>query len=304
MLPKTYIANYEREQSPRSRAAVSPMEEAENWINGRIRQAENKLLPIVEIISPARAKALLERNESNRSVNKRKIRTTVSDIREGRWQVNGETIIVADDGMLNDGQHRLMAIVDAGESVESLVVWGAPRESRMTVDCGSRDADDYLTMRGVPNGSIVGVVAKLDMIFSSGAYWENSFSSSAVAITDHAMGMLGEIQNAIKFCRRKTASDLGTQGSIIFSYMVVKRHVGEKANEFFNSFLDGAGNNWWVGSPAFVLRKRFMDDRINGVRKSHSEKIEHILRSWNFHVERKKTVRSIPTVNSYPEIKR
>ena len=303
MLPKTYIANYGRAQATVNRLPPAPSEDAEQWVTGRIRQAADRLMTVEETVTPSRARALLDRNPSNRSVSKMKVKKIARDISGGRWRLNGETIIVAKDGSLNDGQHRMMAIIDAGSAIVSNIAWGAERDSRFTVDAGSRDADDYLTMNGYSNGSIMGAVARLDLVFLSGLYWDCNAVLTATEITAHAEFINDETQRAIKFCKRKSARDIGQQSSIIFGFMLVCRKAGwHRAEPFFDSFLDGAGSAWWVDSPAFTLRKRFLSDRANSVRISHAEKIELVLRAWNFHAQGKRKLRAIQTLNKFPAI--
>jgi len=139
-------------------------------------------------------------------------------------------------------------------------------------------------------------------MYSRGLYYDTLAGTSAVTITNRAREIHDEIQDAIKFVRRKTIGDIGLQACFVLCYMLVYRKVGAKADRFFDSFLDGAGSEWWVGSPAYALRKRFLQDRQDGARKTHSEKIEHILRAWNFHVQGKKKVASISTLKSFPKI--
>jgi hypothetical protein len=302
VMPKTYIENYERNQSG-LRLAVSPEDGAEQWVEGRIRQSGSNLMTLMETITPVRAAALLARNPSNRTVSRLKVKKIARDMAAGRWRLNGETIIVATDGHLNDGQHRILAIIESGVTIDSNVAWGADRSSRMTVDAGSRDADDYLTMHGHPNGSLMGAVARLDLAYSSGVYWDHNVVLTTTEITEHAVSISDEIQSEIKFCRRASAKDIGLQSSIIFATMLIRRKVGnQRTDHFVNAFLDGAGDAWWVDSPAYALRKRFLGDKATRVRVCGCEKVELLLRAWNFHVRGQKKVRAIPLQQSYPVI--
>ncbi len=48
-------------------------------------------------------------------------------LREGRWLNTGEPIIVSREGILNDGQHRLLAIKETNMSAELDIRFGVPR---------------------------------------------------------------------------------------------------------------------------------------------------------------------------------
>ena len=78
---------------------------------------------IVETITPEKARVFLKGNTNNRNLNQHAVRKFASDIKNGLWQENGEAIVVAKDGTLKDGQHRLNAVCLANKPIRSLVVY-------------------------------------------------------------------------------------------------------------------------------------------------------------------------------------
>lgn len=58
--------------------------------------------------------SLLAKNERNRSINKNEVNHILRDIKADRWMFNGDVIKIDGNGYLMDGQHRLMAIKEAG----------------------------------------------------------------------------------------------------------------------------------------------------------------------------------------------
>ena len=116
----------------------------------------------VEIITPQIAALMLHANDDNRPVSQTIVAQMASDILAGRWAMTGQPIIVAADGQLNDGQHRLQAIVKSGMPVTALVVRGVPRESRVAIDTGrSRTPGDIATMIGLAQGTAVTGLARI-----------------------------------------------------------------------------------------------------------------------------------------------
>lgn len=107
-----------------------------------------------EEVTPAVAAQMLKGNTRNR-----KPRSWVrfaDDLRNGRWVQNGATIAIADDGTLIDGQNRLLAVVDTGIPITTLVVRGLPMEAQDTTDGGDpRMLGQQLAIRGVANASTV-----------------------------------------------------------------------------------------------------------------------------------------------------
>lgn len=103
-------------------------------------------------ISPEMASELLKRRLPNRPVSKARIRVMITDMREGRWVFNGEPIILSEDLALIDGQHRLMAVAEAGVTVPMMVIVGigTSADVLMSIDQGQRKtAGDLLHMVGL-----------------------------------------------------------------------------------------------------------------------------------------------------------
>ena len=70
----------------------------------------------VEKITPELAREYLKKNTDNyRKLARGTVRNYAEDIKNGRWELNGETIVFAESGVLQDGQHRLAAIIQANK---------------------------------------------------------------------------------------------------------------------------------------------------------------------------------------------
>jgi hypothetical protein len=72
--------------------------------------------------SPEASEETLEKNPRNRSRGVRYVDMIGRDLEAGDYVLNGETIILAGDGVILDGQHRLMAGVKSKKAFRSLVV--------------------------------------------------------------------------------------------------------------------------------------------------------------------------------------
>ncbi len=75
----------------------------------------------VTVMTPQEAARLLACNGHNRNVSEVLVERYARDMRCGAWKQNGEPILVARDGTLLDGQHRLLAIQRAGRPQTLLV---------------------------------------------------------------------------------------------------------------------------------------------------------------------------------------
>jgi len=101
-------------------------------------------------ISPEQAAKMLEKNTHNRGVKKGLVNLYALEINQGYWKFNGVPIVLAKNGQIIDGQHRLLAIIKAGISIQTLVVVGVDYDAFKTIDTGSnRTGKDVLTIHGV-----------------------------------------------------------------------------------------------------------------------------------------------------------
>jgi hypothetical protein len=227
----------------------------------------------MELITPSVASAMLEGNVDNRTVAEAIVNQYASDMAAGRWALSGQPIIISDDGYLNDGQHRLLAIVKSGMSVEMLVVRGVSRESRSVVDIGKvRSAGNVVSMFHVPNGNAIAALA--NMVLS----WEATGKKS-MGRRFH-VGKAGVIERA-KSDPRLIMSDriAGTTKDVILrKHVSFARYIiadSAKSDSFFERLADGAGLEH--GHPILTLRNWFLRQ---GRRVPDAVAIEAILRAW------------------------
>jgi hypothetical protein len=112
---------------------------------------------------------VLKLNTGNRRVNQRKLAQLVDQMRSGEFENTGEPIIVSAEGVLNNGQHRLLAVVEADAVVDMDVRFGIPRRVFSKTDTGAaRSGGDVLTIKGVPHGGPVSSAVRLLVLYRRG----------------------------------------------------------------------------------------------------------------------------------------
>lgn len=122
-------------------------------------------------ITPALAKSLITSNTiRNRPLNDRAVTRFANDIKNGKWVLNGEAIILSDNSDIIDGQHRLKAVIKANLPIKSLVVRGAELSAFDTIDIGSkRSGSDILGIAGYSHSRLLAAVLRsLDSFKASG----------------------------------------------------------------------------------------------------------------------------------------
>lgn len=100
-------------------------------------------------VTPKIAKEYLKGNTINRKKSDKHIRFLTSQMKNGLFIENGESIVFDEYGNLNDGQHRLCAIIAANKSYYMVVVTGVKSKTIATYDTGkNRSAADVLAING------------------------------------------------------------------------------------------------------------------------------------------------------------
>ena len=111
-------------------------------------------------ITPALAEELLDANTNNRAVRASNLQKIESDMLSGRWVFNGDSIRIDSNGVIIDGQHRLLSIEKTGVTVSALLVTGLPPETRATIDTNAvRTAGDELHMLGYTSANGLAALA-------------------------------------------------------------------------------------------------------------------------------------------------
>lgn len=86
---------------------------------------ENKIETKIVNVTPDIAKDIIENhNSNNRSIKKSRVELYAQQMARGEWELNGESIVIDDNGDLKDGQHRLLAVIKSGKTIQMNFVTG------------------------------------------------------------------------------------------------------------------------------------------------------------------------------------
>jgi hypothetical protein len=123
------------------------------------------------LIGPDRARGLLDINHRNRNPKAKSIKRYALDMSTNNWIWNGSTICVSSgpDYVLLDGQNRLMAIEESGQSIWTALVVGLPLSAQDEMDNGSsRSFSDTLKIAGEKNYTEVASLVRIDIEYQAG----------------------------------------------------------------------------------------------------------------------------------------
>lgn len=231
-----------------------------------------------ETIDPSRASQLLAANTKNRPVKQQNLKFIVDQIKSGNWQFNGDMIRIDTDGNLLDGQHRLLAVVKTGMSIETLVVCGLDPNVFVTIDTGStRSSADVLSVLGETNAkNLAAAVLLVNDInlnqVSEARHAKVSHHRLVELLSEH-----GEIRESIVWGRNllKLAPPAVTTA---LHYLFSKKSK-EAAQAFFQDIHDGIGLS--ATCPTLHLRNRLIQNQCSKSRMERKYMIALFIKAWN-----------------------
>ena len=278
---------------------------AERWLHENVKSGQRKVHCEMHRLTIERAQVLLKHNESNRRIHPDKLAQIVSDIKSGNWLLNGETIIVADNGMMNDGQHRCLSVIEAGVPVDTLIAFGVGRGTRTTVDVGTaRTVGDQISMEGGDNANLGGAIAKMLVQFEKTGKISSQFGDAPTTATQRAKywECYDEIMAALHCVPKQGSARVGAKSFIVFVVVLLRRKNVKAAERFIEGLCTAAINKQPVppNSPIFQARERLSDPAAK--RLKTMERLEIVLRHWNAYLANKKMSKSSPLQGKLPEI--
>jgi hypothetical protein len=261
----------------------------------------------VETISPEMAEEILVANRHNRNLRSARVAQLVEVMRRGEWILNGETIKIAADGTLLDGQHRLQAVVDSGVPIESLVMRGMPLEAQDTVDTGRRRRlADILAIEGHTDSHALG--ASLSMLHRFRTGKRIDYSHAGAPSPKQALDLLArepQIRDSVREARRVTKQISGGPVGVFASLHCLFLEIDEEATQdFFDRLADGVGLA--KDDPALHLRNQLIRSRNE---RTYVQSPSHVaaltIKAFNLRrAGRKIDLLSFKKTEKFPEIER
>jgi hypothetical protein len=227
-------------------------------------------------ISPDLAREWLEAERPrNRNVNPNDVAAIARDIADGRWVVNGDAIRFC-NGQLIDGQHRLTAVLEAGKTIRSLVVWGLGTEAFPTIDSGrKRTGADVLASQGEANAATLSATVRLIDEIKRGRIDSREKCTNA-----RYADLLAKFPGA-----RRSVSVSITSRKLVGTQVMAACHFcfaeidAAAADHFVSRLLDGDGLE--KDSPIYLLRERLLMVRAGRGRTQREYVVACFFKSWN-----------------------
>ncbi|MFZ5667940.1 MAG: hypothetical protein ACOY4K_00450 [Pseudomonadota bacterium] len=225
-------------------------------------RGKTEVFSVVAPVSPDLARLLLGTNEDNRPIlwngSTRSVAAYAAAMSRGEWRLNGEAVIVSRTGELNDGQHRLHAVIQNGASVMMQIVFGVSRDTRHTVDQGiARTPGHILVMMGEANTNHLACALQFMWAIDEG------LSLNCRPSTDQLLTTLDahpDLRDALPAASKLTGHYRLSGGYIAAAHYVCRGHDAFYADQYLGALTTGL-HLTSTGSPAARLRKAFEDHR-------------------------------------------
>lgn len=268
------------------------------------------LASYVITITPLMASIMLTTNLKNRNVRPSLVKKYSRALQRGEWKLNGETIIVGSDGIVLQGQHRLMACRDSKIPLTTIIVCGVDPAAFETIDTGkTRTPNDVFSIAGVKNSSVVSSACTLLFRHKMLGGINHRHVPPSLNELKAMLSMHPELPENCDIVR-PIKDILASQASGAALYTLFLEIDKQKTFEFFEMLISGA-----IGdrhSPVLVLREMLLKQRRllkaaggtgagDGQSKLHP--IAMTIKSWNAFVkDAKLKTLSYKTGDKFPVI--
>lgn len=236
------------------------------------------------LVTPARAEEWLGKNLNNRNRRTQHVARIIRDMKNGNFLISGDTIKFDWDGRLIDGQHRLAAIIESGQSAWILIVRDLDPKVQGVLDANAkRSAYDALGFNGVTESRIViSAMAQIAFTRESGKMTHSldtgQFSATNSEVVDWFV-QNPDAEWASKFGIRISKLIGSTPSATAYAAMIFSRLSIEDCIEFFESAAEMRTTG--DGDPRLTLLRTLERDRRNRGRLTNATQLSYLFRAWN-----------------------
>jgi len=264
---------------------------------------------LIEKVTPQIAQIMLSKNKSNRPISDGHVYRLRKAMMSGEWvEMNGESLKFDYDGNLIDGQHRLTALIQAGATINFLVISELDPSVFDSIDqVRIRSLSDVMACNGVLNSTNMAAGVKLYYAILNG--WQQARNSVANRPSPKSLSALyfldpDSFQDTQHKAARWASKFRALSPAYYFAlYHILKSKNKDRAALFFE--LLSSGENISNGNPVYALRNALIKSMGKKSGISQSIKLAYVIRAWNAFYQGKQlmTIYYSPDNNEFPKFK-
>lgn len=242
-------------------------------------------------ITPQEAREWLDtKNSNNRPVSENAVSKYAQEMKDGRWRLNGQSIIFNKSGQLANGQHRLIACVRSNTPFETLVTWGVEDEAFDTIDdCNTRSLADVLHIKGEASSTLLAAGVRFLWEYATGQVEHKDLRHGRIATKPLLEATLDKHRNITSSVKFYAILKARPGGLMIPASMAIGLHYifslvdEKKADEFFSRMQSGL--ELTDDNPVYILRARLIAGQKEASTKlTRSAMFYYTVTSWNAYV--------------------
>jgi hypothetical protein len=235
------------------------------------------------LITPKLAAEWLARNTHNRIVRPIVVDRYSGAMERLEWVFNGEAIKWSWDGVLLDGQHRLLAIVQSGVAIETLVIFDLPPDVQDSLDHHvPRALRDVLTLRGERSAS--DLAASIIVVYR---FEQQRFNYAISPTIRQALDILDRyptLRESLSVGHSINDAIALPRGMAAGTHCWFAQIDSDDADQFFARLVDGQGLA--AGSPILAFREWALREfrvarTLGGRRPDRQRTLAYLIKSWN-----------------------
>lgn len=237
-------------------------------------------------LSPEVAAEWLARyNTTNRKAQSTQVNAIARDLREGNWMMNAQPIAFSGspwrgEATLLNGQHRLEAVVKAGEPIEVLIATDVDIEAFATFDVHAKQARRKYIAKG--DERVFAAAAKiqwrLDNKIPTGGRKTPSSTEIETTIEQHP-----ELIEAFKLSRKREMQGIASSGVLTFFFAFIGRE-NEKLAKMFTDQLMGEATG--TGRSPLARTRNLLIGRRGNLKREDALAI--LMSTWEDYVAQDK----------------
>jgi hypothetical protein len=238
-------------------------------------------------ITPTIARFILDNlNNTNRPLNQSIANEYARRMVLGEWIMNGESLKFSTEGLLIDGQHRLMGVIIAKINIDLMSVFGLPPNAFQTIDDGKkRSPGDVLHIHGVENANSTAAAIKFIIRYKKGVSNRSVNANGKISNQDvlNWYKKHPSISDDIRFSYTlydASGRIILTPSKICAYYFLFSEIDKNDAGKFLSRLA--IGSELKRKDPIFLLRSKLVEAKINK-QVSLSGVVEQalIIKAWN-----------------------
>jgi hypothetical protein len=242
-------------------------------------------------VSPDLASELLRLNGRNRPISDAFVKRYEADMRSGKWKFAGGTIGISKEGLIVDGQKRLLAVINSGTTQTFNVQTGLDPDSFDVIDIGQpRSAGDTVAVAGYKNHHVLAGACKVIIGYTRGTlHKQNQGVNSGSRISNAEV--LEFIEKTADMDLLEEAATYGNKcayrakfyspSTYAAFYYLFSQKDRDAAQLFFDMLVSGENISKSSYSYVYLLRQRLINAQSSNMQLQTIDKYALLIKAWN-----------------------